>query len=228
MDFKNNYWSFYWYHLHYLSIKYPDNPTDDQKKTIINLINNMKEEGIPCSICRDHFIKFANSRVIDSVISGKKNLFTFFLDCHNEVNIQQKKRILLYDEAFDYYSKDIIIKNKKYKWENILSVELDGNREILIITLFNNQKLNSFPKIFTNNFEKEYRRIQLLIESSPALTLPPPSESHLDLNSSNENTKKNECPCKKIKETTKNLKYISNQVKQYLNRIKKYTKKKLY
>ena len=60
MDFKLNYWSFYWYHLHYLSIKYPDNPTLDEKQEVINLINKMSEDGISCSICREHFKSFVN------------------------------------------------------------------------------------------------------------------------------------------------------------------------
>ena len=232
MDFKLNYYSLYWYNLHYLSVNYPDNPNENQKKEIINLFHNMITTGLTCPICRHHFDIFLKKKDLQEVLASKKNLVTFFLDCHNEVNILYNKKKISYNDAFDYYSKDIIIKNKKYKWENILSVELDGNRDLLIISLFNNQKLDSFPEIFTKTFSKEYDRIKLLIKSS---------ESHLDQNSektkkdeshlyqNSEKTKKDECPCnKKNIENFKNkLQIINNQVKQYLNHINKYIKKKL-
>ena len=163
LNFKYNYWNFYWYHLHYLSLKYPEKPNNDQKKEIINLIDIMKtDEGLPCPICRDHFQTFISNKDIDSIVSDKKNLFTFFLDCHNEVNKKTNKEIIFYNEAFEYYSNDVVIKNKKYKWEELLSVTLDDNREVLIIYLFNNKNLSSFSKIFTYTFSEEFNRIKKL------------------------------------------------------------------
>ncbi len=168
MDFINNYWSFYWYNLHHLSVKYPDNPCEDQKKQIMNLINKMQTDGIPCPLCRNHFKNFVKKNDMETVILEKKNLFTFFLNCHNDVNIMEGKNLISYDEAFENYSKDIVIKCKEYKWDEILSVKEYG-KQSLIIELFNNNTLETFPDIFNIIYKDLYKKINNLLNGEIVL-----------------------------------------------------------
>ena len=144
------------YNLHYLSYKYPDKPTNLQKKQIINLIDIMKKKGIrdgnpigiPCIICRNHFIQFCNKNNIESVVSSRSNLFYFFLDCHNEINKKTGKKIISYDEAFEYYSNDVMIRRKKIKWEKLLILEIEVKEDNPIgarkNTLFNVRRISKY------------------------------------------------------------------------------------
>ena len=66
------------------------------------------------------------------------------------------KDIISYNQTIEFYSKDIFIESKKYKWEDILSVEQDGYQDTLILKLFRNKELQSFPEIFHLTFKYEY------------------------------------------------------------------------
>jgi hypothetical protein len=61
---------------------------------------------IPCADCAEHaksFIERHESK-LDSITSGRDNLFNFFVDFHNYVNERYGKATLSYSEASKLYS----------------------------------------------------------------------------------------------------------------------------
>ena len=171
----------------------------------------MSEDGISCSICREHFKSFVNKNDINLIVLNKKNLLNFFRGCHNEVNRKQgNKKVISYDEVIEFYSKDIVKGSKKYKWEDILSVEIgnveqDGHRCILITKLFRNQELNSFPELFTKTFNYEYNRIYNLINNN--------EENHLG-------EKENKIICNNCQKKKILLRKFKNKMRKLLSNFK--------
>lgn len=140
-------WNLYWYNLHWLAYNYPDNPNKQDKNEIIKLINVMKTNGIKCTRCKKHFNKWIKKNKIQSFLSNKLSLFTYFFNLHNNVNERKKKKILNLKEAYFIY------KNKN--WERKLS-----KYGVSIVNLFKERKLETFPELFysiiKDNLKKEY------------------------------------------------------------------------
>ncbi len=146
------YWALYWRNLHWLSVNYPENPNETDKEQIKNLIFTMQTTGIGCSICRYHFIIWVNKNDINNVVKNRENLFTFFWNCHNNVNTKTGKKIWSYTDVYNLYTK----KN----WEEILT-----NESVNILLLFKNKKLKDFPSIYKNywktaSFDKKMEMVE--------------------------------------------------------------------
>jgi len=88
-----------WHALHYISLGYPVNPSEDQKqkyKTFFSLLSDV----IPCSICRNHFSEnLIKMRLSDEFLKTKESLIKWLIDFHNIVNELNKKPIIKYEEA---------------------------------------------------------------------------------------------------------------------------------
>ena len=130
---SNKFWHLYWNSLHYLSYNYPENPSLENKRQIINLISKMRKNGIACSYCRSHFNKWCVKNDIKKYIDNRDNLISFFINAHNDVNNRNNKKILSRNEV------DKIYLNFDYNY--LLKYGLD------VITLFNNNKLDNLPDI---------------------------------------------------------------------------------
>ena len=154
------YWRLYWRYLHWFSINYPENPNNNDKQQIKDLIEIMQISGLTCSICRNHFVQWVKKNNINKVVENRKNLFTFFWECHNEVNNRKGIEKMSYELAYELYSKN--------NWNDIL------NKYINILLLFQNNKLKEFPNLYNNfwrnisstgingieQFEREHEREQ--------------------------------------------------------------------
>ena len=130
------FWHLYWNSLHYLSYNYPENPSLENKKQILNLINKMRKNGIACSYCRYHFNKWCTKNDIKKYIDNRNNLISFFINAHNDVNNRNNKKILSRNEV------DKIYLNFDYNY--LLKYGLD------VITLFKNNKLDNLPDVINS------------------------------------------------------------------------------
>jgi hypothetical protein len=76
-----------WMTLHSITLNYPDNPTDSDKKTIAAFIDAFSS-SITCPTCRQHFrdsfFRYKKSHV--DWDSSKYNLFLMSVRIHNAVN----------------------------------------------------------------------------------------------------------------------------------------------
>jgi len=76
-----------WMTLHSISVAYPDNPTDEDKR-ILNEFMNSFAATITCVHCRTHFSDMFNGykHNIPSWANSKKDLFLAVCRMHNTVN----------------------------------------------------------------------------------------------------------------------------------------------
>ena len=88
-----------WKALHYISIGYPENPTEEQKqkyKTFYLLLKDV----LPCQLCRDHYSEnLKRAPLTDEILSDREKLIRWVIDIHNVVNEMNKKDIMRYQEA---------------------------------------------------------------------------------------------------------------------------------
>ena len=154
-----NYWMLYWLNLHWLAFNYPVNPKNKEKKQILLLIEKMQNDGIQCIYCRNHFKNFLLTKDLNKIIENRDSLFSFFWECHNDVNKRNNKKVLLLDDAYLIYNKiswsDLL---KDYEDPNLHEKKLPS-LDIDILKLFKSKKLNEFPSLlFSTWFNKDLQQ----------------------------------------------------------------------
>ncbi|ATZ80682.1 putative FAD-linked sulfhydryl oxidase [Bodo saltans virus] len=112
----SNWGPHFWRSMHYLTIAYPDNPTEEDKQ-------NVKEffyaagKILPCQMCRIHFAKnLQKYPLTDNVLENKINLINWLRHIHNEVNSWSNKKMWSYDDIINEYP---IYEKKSYTVEMI-------------------------------------------------------------------------------------------------------------
>lgn len=96
----------FWYTLHNSSINYPLNASPLVKQRIKNRIQAIPYE-VPCKACQIHasaYIESISEADLDIIVSGRDNLFKFYVDFHNAVNTRLGKPVWSYEQAFNYYN----------------------------------------------------------------------------------------------------------------------------
>lgn len=89
-----------WFFLHTLTLNYPLDPTQDDKKNITALLNALKTL-IPCSVCRKHYEQ--NIAEYEPELDNREKFFKWMVDLHNVVNGYTGRRAWSYDEVLKYY-----------------------------------------------------------------------------------------------------------------------------
>lgn len=76
-----------WMTLHSISVNYPDNPTEIEKKICYRFLE-MFTETITCHICKTHFLRMLQTyKVIHpEYLNSKQDFFLFIVRAHNTVN----------------------------------------------------------------------------------------------------------------------------------------------
>jgi hypothetical protein len=96
-----------WFFLDTIILGYPDKPTVDEKTAFMNFLASLKVV-LPCEKCRIHFTEYIKKNPLnDIILSSKKKLVEWILECHNNVRRLQKKQTLTLDDFYNYYSKQI-------------------------------------------------------------------------------------------------------------------------
>ena len=103
MNLEPNIWGpHYWATLHYLSSTYDNNPNESIKSTMKNFIQSLPV-FLPCKECQDHAFEFIKTTNLNSVVTNRKELFTFFFNFHNTVNQRLKKPLMKLEDALKMY-----------------------------------------------------------------------------------------------------------------------------
>lgn len=88
-----------WYSLHYVSLGYPNNPTNEQKQIYKNYFLSY-QTILPCSICAEHYKEnLKRVPLTDEIMSDKEKLIAWVINLHNEVNVMKGKEIVPFDQA---------------------------------------------------------------------------------------------------------------------------------
>lgn len=96
----------FWFTLHNSAVHYPIQASPIVKERMKHRIFAIPYE-IPCSNCRPHAIDFIekNRPQLENIVSGRHNLFQFYVDFHNKVNERYGKPIWTYEQAYELYEK---------------------------------------------------------------------------------------------------------------------------
>jgi len=108
--------SSFWFTLHNGSIRYPTNASKliaDRMKGFINGIVYM----IPCADCASHATSFIEEHQsqLDTICSGRENLFAFFNKFHNYVNARYGKPEMSTEDAYKLYSNGANVTKLSYR-----------------------------------------------------------------------------------------------------------------
>lgn len=94
---------YFWQAMHYLTVAYPDNPTENDKNNVRNFFESVKNI-LPCERCRSHFLMHLKKYPLsDNVLMSKYNLVNWLLNIHNEVNIMNGKSTWTYNDIIKKY-----------------------------------------------------------------------------------------------------------------------------
>lgn len=93
-----------WNFMHYLTLSYPENPTEDEKDTLYNFFHTL-QTVLPCEKCRYNFKSHLEKTPLsEDILSNNANVIRWLFDLHNEVNKSTGKPELPYDEFIKIYS----------------------------------------------------------------------------------------------------------------------------
>ena len=102
-----------WKFIHYVTLGYPDNPTEQQKKNYKDFLISLKNV-IPCSICANHYAENLNKvPLTDEVMRNRENLIKWGIEIHNVVNESKNKPRIDYHLARELIEDDTKCKQKR-------------------------------------------------------------------------------------------------------------------
>jgi len=118
-----------WNNLHFLAYNVIQDPLSlEQQNQLSTLLNVLRDKGIYCGKCKQHYDKFRNEYRLkmEDVTKNKTNFATFLLDYHNSVNKSIKRPEFSAEEAEKYYTSNLDEWREKHKI-TIEKAYLDGN-----------------------------------------------------------------------------------------------------
>ena len=97
--YPDKWWPNVWQALHYITLGYPEKPTEDQKKKYKNFFVLLKDT-LPCSVCANHYGEnLKKMPLTDKDLKNKESLIKWLINFHNIVNEMKDKPIIKYIEA---------------------------------------------------------------------------------------------------------------------------------
>lgn len=96
---------YFWGTIHYVTISYPLNPTEKNKKVVKDFLESL-EFLLPCENCRHHYSEnLKKNPLTDDILNTKYKLVEWAVNLHNEVNLRTGKKHVSVPDALDIYSK---------------------------------------------------------------------------------------------------------------------------
>lgn len=107
--------SAFWFIFHIASSRYPLQASEITKERMKGVILGIPVL-LPCQECSDHASAHIESvwHRINDIVSGREQLFTFFVDFHNYVNRRYGKPIMSPKEAYELYTSKVKITKLEY------------------------------------------------------------------------------------------------------------------
>jgi hypothetical protein len=89
-----------WIFLHSISYSYPEDPSDTDKKQYSDFLYSLKHV-IPCEKCSKHYSEYIQE--FPPLLNSRNDFTKWMIDLHNNVNIDNKKKVLSYEEVHKKY-----------------------------------------------------------------------------------------------------------------------------
>lgn len=156
------FWNIYWFQLHMLTIHYPENPCVEDKKEITDLVHAMQHGGIPCNICKQHFILWKQLYPIELYLDSRDKLIKYFINLHNDVNKRNGKTLFSrkdFSERFESKPGYQLVKRQ---------IDLFG---LDIVDMFHKRELKSFPESYINTGTHKIRQYVLTIPNFKSMVV---------------------------------------------------------
>lgn len=144
-----------WKFIHYITLGYPNNPTEHDKNKYYNFFISLSDV-IPCSVCGNHFKQHLKLTPLDDdALKNKETLMAWGIKMHNHVNAKNNKKLQSIKDAI----KAIINNDDKClvfeegdnressPMDNILSNFKNDFKNIKPIKKQNIEKFNNNPSI---------------------------------------------------------------------------------
>lgn len=115
-----------WTFLHSITLNYPKEPTQYQKKIYSDFFN-LLGKILPCQSCNNHYIKLNNELPVQFNLNSRENLVRWLFEIHNKINESLKKKRISYDEFINIYKNLYNNKNESityYKKKNKLQKKI--------------------------------------------------------------------------------------------------------
>ena len=139
---KNSWGEYMWHTIHFVSLGYPNNPSDIDKTNYKNFYENL-QNVLPCDECAKHLEQNLKKLPVTNYLSSREKLFEWTVLIHNKVNKKLGRREWNVKEAHKYYTDPLFnLKNSAKCFNNsylFISVLLFI---IILIILFNNTKIS--------------------------------------------------------------------------------------
>jgi hypothetical protein len=179
---NSNIWGVHaWKFMHYITLGYPEIPTEEHKNNYKNFFISLKNV-LPCSICAKHYEEnLKKIPLTDDILNSKDKLIKWCIDLHNIINKMLNKKILSYDEAYKqlFINNNInnthnnISNSNNYYDNNIMNFEFINKSQLVNDSKIDNSSNYAiYSNLYDNNVEKYYHNINEhtnnIITPSPA------------------------------------------------------------
>lgn len=105
---------YHWGMIYCVIINYPDNPTDEDKKVILEFYR-LLQSLLPCENCRYHYGSYlVKYPLTDNILSSRSKLLNWTIDINNEINRRLGKKEYTVEEVINYYTKSNQNNNTQY------------------------------------------------------------------------------------------------------------------
>lgn len=90
-----------WIFLHSITMAYPEDPSDEDKRRMINFFESVKYV-LPCTTCSNNLRKHMSSiPLTEKALSSQKNLMKWLVNIHNKVNDETGKPRMSHSDAIE-------------------------------------------------------------------------------------------------------------------------------
>jgi len=89
-----------WIFLHSISYSYPEDPSDSHKKQYSDFLYSLKNV-LPCESCSKHYSDYISK--YPPLLNSRDDFTKWMIDLHNNVNMDNKKKVLTYEEVHKKY-----------------------------------------------------------------------------------------------------------------------------
>lgn len=94
-----------WKFLHYVSLGYPNNPSEEDKRNYKNFYTSL-QHILPCAKCANNYSHNLKKYPIDNHLGSRDTLVRWVIDIHNQVNNELNKKEYTYEEALSLYTEE--------------------------------------------------------------------------------------------------------------------------
>jgi hypothetical protein len=109
-----------WKFIHYITIAYPECPTEDDKKTMKLFFIDILPKILPCLKCKENFKKHLQENILtEDILNSREKLIHWGISIHNIINKSLDKPQMSIEDVLKDLSPDDKKYNAKYDYFGI-------------------------------------------------------------------------------------------------------------